>query len=136
LSPILEKLLQNFFICVGLFFGLLNTIIAKKEDILFPCKYSVPLYLCFLPYVSGLRLHFRFIFNDLTLYRANKAKSVGAVVATAANSSMTCWYSSVVQHTSGEELSDYIAADIIKAVRHWAKVNNEELTGMMLVIPS
>jgi len=37
---------------------------------------------------------------------------------------MTSWYSSVVQHTSGDELSNYIAADMIKAVRHWAKVNN------------
>jgi len=63
---------------------------------------------------------------------ANKAKSVGAVVATA-NASMTSWYSSVVQHTSGDELSNYIAADMIKAVRHWAKVNNGELPKRIIV---
>jgi len=63
---------------------------------------------------------------------ANKAKSVGAIVASA-NANMTSWYSSVVQHTSGQELSDSIAAEIIKAVRHWAKVNNGELPKRIIV---
>lgn len=64
-----------------------------------------------------------FIGYDVCHDTNNKANSYGAVVATMDMRQSTCFFSAVSAHTNGEELSNNLAVNVVKAIKQYVTIH-------------
>ncbi|KAG8223661.1 hypothetical protein J437_LFUL001768 [Ladona fulva] len=91
--------------------------IATKVAIQINCKTGGAPWCVEIP-IAGLMV----VGFDVCHDTANRSKSYGALVASLDNG-LTSYFSAVSEHTTGEELSNDISANLVKALRKYKEVN-------------